>query len=170
MINRKALLTALAALALVVPGVVRADSPQFITCSASLSGDDLLVSFHESGLGSGVTIGYTASASSLVQYACIISGTPPSETNRENATGQVSQTGSLTSRNNGKIKGSLTLSPAEPGSSFSSSCTGSSGLVVPVCGAYSSVQVTDDTNRITCSVTGAFEWTSSTFGEFCIRW
>jgi hypothetical protein len=103
-------------LALSVP-VVFADSPHFISASASIdSSGNLVCSFKEAGLGTTVsTEAVTCSADATAVYACLNGGGHhPKAANKETVSGPVSGGGTFPVRN-GQTKGSITVAPPGPG-------------------------------------------------------
>src|SRR5262245_39483802 len=76
---KKRLWTLLAVPALLLAGVAfaspaYADSPHFVRASAALSGQDLVVSWKEAGLGANQLIDYVASASASATFVCVNKG------------------------------------------------------------------------------------------------
>jgi hypothetical protein len=113
-----------ALLSLVLSLPAFADSPHFITASASInSSGQLVCSFKEAGLGNTATSAdITCSANATAVYACVNGGgNHPKATNKESATGFVSQTGSFPIRN-GQTTGSLSVSPP-PAGPFQPACS-----------------------------------------------
>src|SRR5438874_976706 len=108
--NRK-LLTALGIAALVCVAIAGA---HFLSASATQSGNDLVVTFREAGLGEGdVTI--QASADATAVYACINGGDKnPSAANKRTVNATVSNSSVFTPKN-GSVRGSLTINPPGPG-------------------------------------------------------
>lgn len=132
-----------------------ADSPHFVSSSASAvdSAGNLVVSFKEAGLGNNQLIAYTASADGTAIYACINGGGKhPSATNKETVNGPVSASGTFSSGKNGSISQSLTLSPPSAGSF---SCPSGQKLHLAFV-SYSNVALADTTNNITVAFTGTF--------------
>ena len=138
--NRVSFLAALglSALAIAVP-VAWAGSPHFVdgTVSATRSGDSLIVSGKEAGLGNESQVHIVVSATAL----CINGGgNHPQATNKES----VSTEGDFPVQN-GKAEFSLTLT-----ATFQPSCS------PPMTVAYTDVTVTDTTNNISVSLPGTF--------------
>lgn len=129
-------------------------SPHFVAESASISGSNLIVSFHESGLGTNQLITYTASADATATYVCVNNGgANPSASNKTAVSGPVSATGTFSSGKNGTINQSLTLTPPAPPSTFS--CPkGQKQETAEV--TYTNVTITDTTNNITEPIPGTF--------------
>ena len=95
-----------------------ADSPHFISASASVDkSGNLVATFKEAGLGTTVTTEQiTLSANSTATYACINGGgNHPKASNKETVSGPVSATGGFPVRN-GQTTGSISVAPTGPGS------------------------------------------------------
>jgi hypothetical protein len=95
-----------------------ADSPHFISASASVnSSGSLVATFKEAGLGNTVsTESITLSADASATYACINGGGHhPKAANKETVSGPVSNTGAFPVRN-GQTTGSISVGPPGPGS------------------------------------------------------
>jgi hypothetical protein len=136
-------------------GIALAQSPHFISASASGPDSDgnLIVSFKEAGLGDNVSIIYTASANATATYACINGGgNHPKATNKATVSGPVSATGTFSSGKNGSISQSLTLEPPSPGSF---SCPSGQTLVLADV-SYTNITIADTTNGITEDIPGTF--------------
>ncbi len=130
-----------------------ADSPHFISASASVSGANLNVSFKEAGLGNNVSITYVATADATATYVCVNGGNKnPSASNKETVSGPVSATGTFSSGKNGTISQTLTLSPPSAGSF---SCPSGQKLELAEA-SYTNVAITDTTNGITEPIPGTF--------------
>jgi hypothetical protein len=111
-----ALLTAMALLALGVSAAL-ADSPHFISASASVNGaGSLVATFKESGLGTTVsTEKITLSADASAVYACLNGGgNHPKAANKETVSGPLSNSGNFPVRN-GQTTGSISAGPLGPG-------------------------------------------------------
>jgi hypothetical protein len=144
----------LSLLLLTVPTTL-ADSPHFISASASgpSSSGTLTVSFKEAGLGTNLLITYVASADATATYACINGGDKhPKASNKETVSGPVSATGTFSSGKNGSISQSLTLSPPSAGSF---TCPSGQTLVLAFV-SYTNIAITDTTNSLTESIPGTF--------------
>ena len=129
----------------------------FVGASASISGTNLVVSFHESGLGDNVLVSYEADANATATFVCVNKGgANPSAANKTTVSGPVSATGTFSSGKNGNIDQSLTLSPpaAPPPSGFSCP-TGQKGPELAQV-SYTNVSITDTTNGITDPIPGTF--------------
>jgi len=110
-----ALLTAMALLALGASAAL-ADSPHFISASASVgSGGNLVATFKEAGLGTTAkTEQITLSADASATYACINGGgNHPKAANKETVSGPVSNSGAFPVRN-GQTTGSISVAPPGP--------------------------------------------------------
>jgi hypothetical protein len=147
-------------LPMMLAGVIMAAAPafavnaHFVSQSAKISGTNLVVSFHESGLGDNVLVSYEADADATATYVCVNKGgANPSASNKTTVSGPVSATGTFSSGKNGNINQSLTLSPPPPPSTFS--CPpGQKQATAEV--TYTNVSITDTTNGITESIPGTF--------------
>jgi hypothetical protein len=142
-------------MAFVMAGPAFAQSPHFISASATLNGTNLNVSFKESGLGNNALITYVASADATATYVCVNNGgANPSASNKTQVSGPVSATGTFSSGKNGTISQTLTLSPPPPPATFS--CPkGQHQATAEV--VYSNVSITDTTNGVTQSIPGTFD-------------
>ena len=145
------LVAVVATAAFAVPAL--AISPHFVQASATLSGQNLNVSFKEAGLGDNQLISYVASADATATYVCVNrGGANPSASNKETVSGPVSATGTFSSGKNGQVTASLTLNPPGPGSF---SCPSGQSLQVASV-TYTNVAITDKTNGVTESIPGTF--------------
>jgi hypothetical protein len=130
-----------------------ADSPHFVSASASTSGANLVVKFKEAGLGTNQLINYEATADATATYVCVNNGGGnPSAKNKTTVSGPVSATGAFSSGKNGSVSASLTLSPPGPGSF---SCPNGQDLELAQV-TYTNVAITDTTNGITEPIPGTF--------------
>jgi len=103
---------------LALAGVAYADSPHFISASASIdnSTGNLICTFKEAGLGQVPTADVTCSASATVVYQCFNNGgNHPKAGNKETIHANVSGGGTFPVRN-GQTTGSITVAPPGPGS------------------------------------------------------
>jgi hypothetical protein len=142
----------LAALAIAAPAAL-ATSPHFIKAQATLSGQNLIVSWKEAGLGDNQQITYRANADATATYVCVNKGgANPSASNKTTVSGPVSATGTFSSGKNGNITASLTLNPPSAGGF---SCPPGQSLAV-ASASYTSVSITDLTNNLTESIAGTF--------------
>jgi hypothetical protein len=143
-----------AMLVMALSGPMYADSPHFITASASVSGTNLVCSFKEAGLGTTVsTENVTCSANATAIYECINGGSNhPKAANKETVNGPVSGGGAFPVRN-GSTTGTITVGPPSAGAFscpsgqtlvLASVCytdvvlSGSSGDKAPVSGTFCS--------------------------------
>ena len=111
----KLLLLLVAAVAIGV-GTAWAESPHFISASASKACPNLVASFKIAGLGSVPSATITLSGQATATYVCINGGGQnPSAANKETVTAPVTVSGTFPVRN-GQTTGSLTLTPPGPGS------------------------------------------------------
>lgn len=100
----------------VVPAA-QADSPHFITASASINdAGQLVCTFKEAGLGNTLTTArISCSADATAVYQCFNNGgNHPKAGNKETVGGPVSNSGTFPVRN-GQTTGSLTVNPPGPG-------------------------------------------------------
>src|SRR5438552_1558247 len=89
-----------------------AANAHFISASALRSGNDLIASFKEAGLGDTTTVTVVLRATSTANYACFNNGgNNPSAQNKRTIVADVSVSGQFTSDKNGSVSGSLRLSP-----------------------------------------------------------
>lgn len=119
-----------------------ADSPHFLSASASInSSGQLVCSFKEAGLGNTLsTEQITCSASATAVYACINPGSNhPKAANKQSVSGNVSATGSFPVRN-GQTTGSLSVNPP-PAGPFQPSCEPPMAVVL-VSVTYSNITLT----------------------------
>lgn len=143
----------LAGLAIAAPAAL-ATSPHFINAKATLSGQNLIVSWKEAGLGDNQNINYVATADATATYVCVNKGgANPSASNKTTVSGPVSASGTFNSGKNGNITASLSLSPPGPGGF---SCPPGQKLDV-ASASYTNVSITDTTNGVTESISGTFD-------------
>lgn len=132
-------------------GPALAANPHFQYASAVRSGDNLVVSFKEAGLGN-TAVQVTASATATATYACINGGNKnPSAANKRSFSSTVSRSGYFTPRN-GQITGSLTVTPPPAPANF---CP-SGQTMTRTSLTYTNVMVTDATSRKSIAVAGTF--------------
>jgi hypothetical protein len=142
----------LAALIMAAPAAFAAIN--FVAASASLSGVDLVVSWHESGLATNTLTSYTASADATATYVCVNNGgANPSAKNKTTVNGPVSASGTFSSGKNGTVMQSLTLTPPPPPATFSCP-SGQTQETAEV--TYTMVSIEDTTNMITDNISGTF--------------
>ena len=127
-----------------------AASPHFINASAARSGDNLVVSWKEAGLGVSA-IDYTASATATRVDSCVNNGQNiPADPKKTTSVADVAATGTFNPKN-GQVTASLTLSP--PTSTLS--CPkGQTATLISL--SYTNVRITDDTNGIFKDIPGTF--------------
>lgn len=107
-----------ALLILGLQGTIYADSPHFISASATIdNAGNLVCTFKEAGLGTTLTTeAVTCSANATASYACINGGNNhPKAANKETVGGPVNGGGNFPVRN-GQTTGSITVAPPGPGS------------------------------------------------------
>jgi hypothetical protein len=135
------------ALMLMAPMLASAQNPHFVRATSSISGDDLVCSFKEAGLGDSVTVTIECSADASAEYECQNRGAnnknPPAE-NKDTVTSPVSESGDFTSGKNGQITGSLTVEAPGPGDF---SCPPGQNLEL-VSASYTNVELCDVTNDV----------------------
>ena len=133
------------------PAAVAA-SPHFINASAARSGNNLVVSWKEAGLGDNQQITYTANASATRVDSCVNGGGQvPSDPKKTTTQANVSATGTFSSGKNGQITASLTILP--PATSLS--CPpGQTATLISL--SYTNVSITDVTNGVTEPIPGTF--------------
>lgn len=120
MLRRRALVGLLltAAVTMIVKPAA-AQSPHFVSCSATPAGDTLVVSFKEAGLGKKTTVVIQASATATATYVCRNrGGTVPKDPKKTTVTSVVSESGTFTSDKNGNVVGTLTLTAPPAPSDF----------------------------------------------------
>ncbi len=141
MFRRLLTATAVVGVALLGSGAVAyADSPHFISASASVDSSGALVaSFKEAGLGTTTTTEkITLNATASATYACINGGgNHPKAANKETVTAPVSNSGSFPVRN-GQTTGSISAGPPGPGTF---SCPSGQSLVLAFV-SYTGVSLT----------------------------
>jgi hypothetical protein len=125
--------------------IAAAASPHFISASASCTGDSLLVSFKEAGLGNDpVTI--TLTATGTATYQCFNGGgNHPQAGNKTTVSASLSASGVFYPQN-GQVTNSLSLTPPGPGSF---TCPSGQVLVGPSNVSYANLKLTDSTNKVT---------------------
>ena len=142
---RRAFVVLAAALAVgLTAQAVLAASPHFLRISAARSGNNLVVSFKEAGLGTNQNIDYRASASFSRTDSCVNKGgNIPADPKKTTTSGVVSATATFNSGKNGSVVGSITLRP------LATTLTCPSGQRATLISlSYSNVSVTDLTNNV----------------------
>jgi hypothetical protein len=127
--------------------VLLAQNPHFVgTPSATLlRNNDAQVCFKEAGLGSNVSITYTASANGTATFVCVNGGGQcPNAANKITVNGPVSATGSFTSGKNGSISQCLSIAPPGPGSF---TCPHGQKLTLSEV-SYTGISIKDDTTPV----------------------
>lgn len=155
-LSQMRIVTVLAMLGLFMASVtsVFADNPHFVSASATRSGNNLVVSFKEAGLGTNQQITIQVSAFATATYECINGGgNHPKASNKETVSSTETTSGTFNSGKNGTVNSSLTISPPGPGNF---SCPSGQTLVGPIDVSYTNVTVTDTTNDVSTSVPGTF--------------
>ena len=128
-----------------------AASPHFLKASAARSGNNLVVSWKEAGLGDNLNIDYVASATATRVDSCVNGGgTVPNDPKKTTTQSPVSSGGTFSVKN-GSVTGSLTISP--PATSLSCPPGQTATLISLV---YTNVSITDATNGITEPIPGTF--------------
>jgi hypothetical protein len=128
-----------------------AASPHFLKASAARSGNNLVVSFKEAGLGDNENIDYVASATATRVDSCVNGGGQvPSDPKKTTTQAPVS-TGGTFSVKNGSVTASLTITP--PATTLS--CPpGQRATLISL--TYTNVSITDTTNGISRDIPGTF--------------
>lgn len=145
------------------PGPALADSPHFVSATASIdtSNGDLTVSFKEAGLGSAVTVNYDFTAEATADYGCVNGGgNHPQATNKDTVAGPVTGTATFTSTKAGNITGSFSTEPPPLPSGFS--CPSGQTLVLADV-TYSDITLNDTTNGVSASIPGSVSAVFFTF-------
>ncbi|PCD32424.1 hypothetical protein AU210_008673 [Fusarium oxysporum f. sp. radicis-cucumerinum] len=133
---------------------VIAANPKFLSASARINGQNLDVSWSETGLGDNPNIDYVVQADSTATYGCFNKGGKnPQASNKQDFSGIVTASVTYSSGKNGRINGGATLTPVAPSSGFSCPA-GQTQKLISV--TYSDVTVTDTTNGISQSISGTF--------------
>jgi hypothetical protein len=144
-------------LLLAIAAVVFAQSAHFASAEASVNGSGaLVVSWDERGVGNGGADGlvhYTLTVDASATYGCINKGgNHPQATNKETLNGPLSADVALAPSKNGRIIGSLTVGPLDPGDF---TCPGGQNLVLGNV-SYANVSLTDTTNGSSADIAGSF--------------
>jgi hypothetical protein len=128
-----------------------AASPHFINASAARSGNNLVVSWKEAGLGDNLNIDYTASATATRVDSCVNNGQNiPADPKKTTTQSPVTASGTFSVKN-GQVTASLTLSP--PATTLS--CPkGQTATLISL--SYTNVRITDVTNGIFRDIPGTF--------------
>jgi len=128
-----------------------AASPHFINASAARSGDNLVVSWKEAGLGDNLRIDYTASATATRVDSCVNGGNNvPADPKKTTTQAPVTANGDFAVKN-GQVTASLTLSP--PATTLT--CPkGQKATLISL--SYTDVRITDNTNGIFEDIPGTF--------------
>jgi hypothetical protein len=135
-------IVAVSALMLMAPMLAAAQNPHFVNASASRSGNNLVCSFKEAGLGSGQEVTITCSAEATANYQCINKGGKnPSAENKRTVNEEVSESGDFTATKSGQVTGSVTVSPPDAGDF---TCPSGQRLTL-VSVTYENVVLTDET-------------------------
>lgn len=130
---------------------VMAASPHFSRADASVNNrGELILTWKEAGLGSGQTIHYSASASSIAVWACVNKGYKvPYDPKKVTVTGSPSTEADFTAAKNGQITASITFLPPPPPEGWF--CPkGQSAAIAEV--TYSNITLVDSTNSIPAPV------------------
>jgi len=132
-------------LACIAAIVVWAQNQHFIFATAALSGNNVIVSWKEAGLGDNQRIDYIASADATATYHCVNNGGQcPDAANKVTVSGPVTASGTFTSGKNGHITASLQFGPPGPGSF---ACPPGQNLVLTDF-SFSNIKITDVTNNV----------------------
>ena len=134
------------ALMLMAPMLASAQSPHFVRADSSTSGDNLVCSFKEAGLGDSQTATISCTADASAEYECQNRGAnnknPPAE---NNVNSEVSESGDFTATKSGQVTGSLTINPPDAGDF---TCPSGQRLTL-VSVTYENVVLTDETTGAT---------------------
>ena len=126
-----------------------AASPHFLKASAARSGENLVVSWKEAGLGDNLNIDYLASATATRVDSCVNGGGQiPSDAKKTTTQSPVTSGGTFSVKN-GSVTGSLTVSP--PATTLD--CPGGQTATL-ISLSYSDVSISDVTNGITQDIPG----------------
>jgi hypothetical protein len=139
-----AMVTGLAALALIAGGVL-ADSPHFLYANASIdSGGALTVAFKDAGLGTGVSsVKVTLSADANAVYQCWNNGGQhPKAGNKQTVAGPLTNAGNFPV-SHGQVTASISVGPLGPGTF---ACPSGQTLYLMSI-TYSNIVVSDDTGN-----------------------
>jgi hypothetical protein len=135
-------IVAVSALMLMTPMLAAAQNPHFVNPRASESGNNLVCSFKEAGLGSGQEVTITCSADATAEYQCINrGGNNPQAENKRTVNSEVSESGDFTASKSGQVTGSLTINPPSAGDF---TCPSGQRLTL-VSVTYENVVLTDET-------------------------
>jgi hypothetical protein len=128
-----------------------AASPHFLKADAARSGNNLVVTWKEAGLGDNLNIDYEASATATREDSCVNKGgNVPADPKKTTTVAETNATGTFSVKN-GAVNGSLTLTPPP------TTLTCPSGQVATLISlSYSDVSITDLTNGITEPIPGTF--------------
>jgi hypothetical protein len=143
------------------PALARGDAaggnPQFNKAGTDLTrdGNNLVVTFKETGLPSGSVQTITLSAKGTATFLCINGGSKnPSATNKRTVSGDISTTAEFPPADkNGNLIGTLTLMPPGPGDF---SCPSGQTLSGPTDVSFTNVVLTDETSGAMRSFAGTF--------------
>jgi outer membrane usher protein FimD/PapC len=128
-----------------------AASPHFLKASAARSGDNLVVSWKEAGLGDNLNIDYVASATATRVDSCVTGGGQIPNDAKKTTTQAPVTSGGTFSVKNGSVTGSLTVMP--PATTLS--CPpGQTATLISL--SYTDVRITDTTNGIFRDIPGTF--------------
>jgi hypothetical protein len=132
-------------------------NPHFTQASAARSGNALVCTFKEAGLGNSVTVDITCSATANTQYSCVNNGGKiPKDAKKTTISQEVSESGQFTSGDNGQVTGTLTIQapPSPPPSSVLTCPNGQTPTLIGV--TYTNVKVIDTTNGASKNIPGTF--------------
>lgn len=130
-----------------------ADAPKFFSADSSVNSNtgELVVTFEERGLGNG-DVNYSLTADASATYACINGGNKnPSAANKRTVTDPVSDTATLPTDRNGRVRGTLRAGPPGPGDFSCPSGQRLERLSV----SYTKIVLTDTTNGVSTDVPDA---------------
>ena len=128
-----------------------AASLHFIRASATRSGNNLVVTWKEAGLGDNLNIDYTTAATATREDSCVNNGGQiPNDPKKTTTVAQASASGTFSPKN-GTVNGTLTIMP--PATTLT--CPpGQTATLISL--TYTNVSITDLTNGITEPIPGTF--------------
>jgi hypothetical protein len=128
-----------------------AANPHFLKASAARSGDNLVVSWKEAGLGDNLNIDYVASATATRVDSCVNNGGQiPNDPKKTTTVADVNSAGTFSVKN-GSVTASLTISP--PATTLSCP-NGQTATLISL--SYTNVRITDSWLGIFRDIPGTF--------------
>lgn len=134
-------------------GVAFAENGRFTSAAATGQGDNIIVTFKETGLGNTPSVTVQASANSTAVYTCINKkpGQNPADANQHSVKSVVTASGNFSADKSRSASGSLVLSPPLPNFSCPS---GQSPMLQSA--TYTNVKVTDLSNKTSRNASDTF--------------